>query len=231
MARSFISRCTIKIAGSYQAIRSAAAAFVAGEFSSLNAQLLVLRSKLDTLQRFSKDTQQSVLFAEVGRALTAWSKMEEVLVIIVAKLLKVHPEKAGIVMYSIYNSNTWLSVIHDLFETEEHPKLQRRFDKIGERIRGIKDIRDQLAHHSIRMSEKESPFIRPSRSDARSKSKKLRPLESSEVGKFIGKVLDIADDLHNLIAEFDSSPQKSDTPTHDQRPPTDSQLRHFHKEP
>lgn len=189
------------------------------------AEVQKLRSDLEEINTKAKQTNRQILFSTVGRALTAWSKMEEFLVAIVAILLRADPEKAGVVMYSIFNSNTWLSVIHDLFELDkQYSQFQKRFDKIAERIKRIKDQRDQLAHHSVRMdSGQNDPIIKSSRFDARSKSKKQQPLTLQQVSKFTDTVLDIADDLDELVdaikaVAHESSPKKSDEPQRDQRP-------------
>ena len=94
----------------------------------------------------------------LGRALTAWAKMEESLVVIVMHLLRVHPEKAGLLMYSIINFNTWLFIINDLFEMDKTlGHFRSKFGKISERIRRVKDRRDQIAHYSIRMDSVRRP--------------------------------------------------------------------------
>jgi hypothetical protein len=172
---------------------------------------LTVVSELQTDNDKAAETRQQELFAAVGMALTAWSRMEEMLVAFVAVLLQTSAEKAGVIMYSTINFNTWLSLIHDLFELDEtQAKFRGRFDKISERIRRIKDRRDQLAHHSIRLTG--DPFVRASKFDVRSKSKKQQPLGPNEVRDFMHTVATIGDDLTDLFeamsAELRASREK-----------------------
>jgi hypothetical protein len=157
-----------------------------------------IRGQLKEINRKALSHRRDILFRGIGAALSAWSKMEEIMVVIAMQLLRTSPEKAGVVMYSIINFNTWLSVIHDLFEhDEDFRNFKGRFDKIGERIRRIKDQRDQLAHHSVRITD-EPPLLKASKFDARPKSKKQPPMSLDEVQDFTDKVLIIAEDLHEL---------------------------------
>jgi hypothetical protein len=111
-----------------------------------------IRGQLNEINRKALSHRRDILFRGIGAALSAWSKMEEIMVVIAMQLLRTSPEKAGVVMYSIINFNTWLSLIHYLFEhDDDFQNFKGRFDKIGERIRRIKDQRDQLAHHSVCM--------------------------------------------------------------------------------
>jgi hypothetical protein len=187
--------------------------------------LAVDRPETQTHLDKAKENEQQHLFASVGMALTAWSRMEEMLVAFVALLLQTSAEKAGVIMYSTINFNTWLSLIHDLFDLDETlAKFRSRFDKISEKIRRIKDRRDQLAHHSIRLTG--DPFIRPSKYDVRSKSKKQQPLGPNEVRDFMLIVSGIADDLAELFdamsAELVASREKLLEPEIDPHPPADS---------
>lgn len=186
-----------------------------GGIKKLETDLENLRAKATEINQITRSTDQQILFSYVGRALTAWSKMEETMVAIIAVLLMVSVKKAGVVMYSIYNFNTWLAVTNDLFELDEVMRpFQKRFNKISERIRRIKDLRDQLAHHSVRMSDDKSTLQSPD-ADARSKSKKQLPLEYDEISDFTTDVLKIAEDLialyWDMVAHAPSS-RKYDVP-------------------
>jgi hypothetical protein len=193
-------------------------------------RLAEARSQMETLDSLIHTTERDALFASVGRALTAWSKMEEFLVIIVGYLLRVRTAQAGLIMYSILNFGTWLSIIHDLMEMHETfaPQI-KRWNKISERVRKIKDRRDQLAHHSVRMQPDviTSSIVRSSQFDTRQKTRLLRPLDKEEVIQFIDAVLGIADDLEKFIdgmhAMLPASQQKSSEPGTDHCPEPGSQ--------
>src|SRR5258708_3461061 len=142
----------------------------------LERRLVEARSQIDLLHSSIHSTEREALFISVGRALTAWSKMEEFLVIIVAYLLRVRTAQSGLIMYSILNFSVWLSIIHDLMDMDEtFSPLLKRWNKISERIRKIKDRRDQLAHHSVRMHPDAimTSIIRSSRFDTRQKTRLL----------------------------------------------------------
>jgi hypothetical protein len=118
----------------------------------------------------------------------------------VAHLLIVKTAQAGLIMYSILNFNVWLSLIHDLMAL--NPKLkpiQTRWNKISERIRKIKDLRDQLAHHSV--STKKA-HLKPSQFDIRQKTKLQRPLNLTQIFEFIQAIVAICDDLEKFIEDM-----------------------------
>jgi hypothetical protein len=164
---------------------------------SMKRQAEDMIARMDDVQRALSETETDILFASVGKALSAWATMEEGLVLMVACLLRVRPKKAGIVMYSIHNFGTWLSVIHDLFDADDTlNRFQKRFGKITERIKRIKDTRDRLAHHSVSHPTAE---IGPSLLDARSKSKKQSPLSGREVIEFMTTTFAIAKDVNALV--------------------------------
>jgi hypothetical protein len=163
-----------------------------------------LNAKIDELNALATESDRAILFSKIGLALTRWAKMEEVLVAIAALLLRTGADKAGLVMYSILNFNTWLTIIHDLFEMDDTlSSFQNRWNKLSERIRRIKDQRDQLAHHPVHGSEKieglGAAILKASAFDTRQKSKQLRPLDSEEVGAFAESVMRITNDLHSLF--------------------------------
>ena len=118
--------------------------------------------------------------------------------------------KTGLVLYSIINFNVWLSIIHDLFEMDEAlTPFQKRWNKISERIRQIKDTRDQLAHHSVHQLKTDAsaapPMVRPSQYDTRRKSKRQQPVDAQDANDFTTKVLGITEDLMALSeAMFDA---------------------------
>jgi hypothetical protein len=173
------------------------------------------QSQLGEINSSFTAPKREALFGTVGKALSAWSKMEEYLVVIVAHLLRVRGPKAGLIMYSILNFSVWLSLIHDLMEMDEiYAPLLPKWNKFGERIRRIKDQRDQLAHHSVSMKDKTG--VRSSRLDIRQKTKRQRPLDLEEANDFILTVLTITEGLGDFIDAMDSllptSPQESPAP-------------------
>jgi hypothetical protein len=121
-------------------------------------------------------------FTEVGKALSTWASLEEILVGIVYLLLTDSVQKAGVVMYSIINFGTWLGIITELFPHEElYTHLKPKWDKLTSRLRALKDIRDRLAHHSAFKADIPAAIfkltsIAPSPYDVRAKSLKYRPL-------------------------------------------------------
>jgi hypothetical protein len=118
----------------------------------IHTRTIELQDRLAELDKFSHSTNLNILFTSVGGAISTWAKMEESLVVLVACLLRISGQEAGLMMYSILNFNSWLSIISDLFEmNEEFRPFQKRWNKLSERIRRIKDRRDQLAHHSVQM--------------------------------------------------------------------------------
>jgi len=212
---------------------SAIANFPRGlERMKLQAEDMITR--MDDVQRALTETETDILFASVGKALSVWATMEEGLVLMVACLLRVRPKKAGIIMYSIHNFGTWLSVIHDLFDADEKlGHFQKRFGKITERIKRIKDTRDRLAHHSVSHPAAE---LGPSMFDARSKSKKQLPLSGREVIEFMQTTFAIAKDVNAMVRVMDDalagppSPDKSAAPTSGPSSQSDSPLRPPHTE-
>jgi hypothetical protein len=170
----------------------------------IEKRLTEARSKLEKLEASANSTKTDMLFQTVGRALTAWAKMEENIVIVAALLLGVRPARAGLIMYSILNFHSWLSLINDLFATDDvfSQKTKTRWNKLSERLRaGLKDKRDQLAHHSVRMAPAsgEDSSVMSSVLDTRQKTRKQRPLDLSEIMIFTDSVLSLAEDLATLI--------------------------------
>jgi hypothetical protein len=176
-------------------------------------QVVLLRANLDELKSSARTTERDVLYAAIGRALTAWAKIEDYLVLIVGRLLRVPTVKAGLLMYSILNFSAWLAIIHGLFEMDETlAPLQKRWGKISERIRKIKDQRDQLAHHSVQMSDQPARLM-ASPFDARTKTRLQQPLNLQETVDLTDTILGIVDSLSGLMVAMDAaletSPEKS----------------------
>ncbi|MBR1196899.1 hypothetical protein JQ634_02260 [Bradyrhizobium sp. AUGA SZCCT0240] len=150
------------------------------------------------------------LFTEVGKALSAWASLEEIMVCIASKLMCNSIQKAGVVMYSIINFGTWLSIISELLTHEElYTHLKPRFDKLTNRLRALKEIRDRLAHHSAFKSDIPAaafkvPSLAPSPYDVRAKSLKYQPLTLLEIQDFGRSVVDMAKDLAALVHEMEA---------------------------
>jgi hypothetical protein len=172
---------------------------------------------------------RQALFTSVGQALSHWAGMEGVLVAIVSLLLRTHEaNKVGIVLYSIINFNAWLSIIGELFSQEPlYISLKPKWNKISERLRGLKDTRDRLAHHTVYDGSQSTTIsgdtsLRPAQFDIRQKSQKYQPLDFDQVLKFSDSVGKVQDDLTTLLNAMtallthETSQKKSSEPTPDQ---------------
>jgi hypothetical protein len=153
---------------------------------------------------------EQALFTQVGRALSSWAALEEIMVVIASLLLSNSVQKAGVVMYSIINFGTWLNIISELFPHEElYTHLKPRWDKHTSRLRALKDIRDRLAHHGVFKSDIPAAIfkitsIAPSPYDVRAKSMKYQPLTLLEIEEFGSAVLDMMRDLTTLVNEMEA---------------------------
>lgn len=162
-----------------------------------DAHMHEIQEKHREIQRGLAETNQKVVFGTVGLAISAWAKMEEILVVMVAMLLRVPNEKAGLMMYSIINFNSWIDIINGLFDVDDQLRpLKRRWTKISEKIRAIKDQRDQIAHHPF---EATVIAIKGSPLDIRNKTKKQQPLNANEISHFSNTVSAIANELVDLV--------------------------------
>jgi hypothetical protein len=192
-----------------------------------------MKSQLDELDAISSRTGTEIIYNFIGRALTAWSNMEEYIIIIASLLLGAQSKKVGLVMYSIINFSVWLSIVDELFTMEpKFAHLRPKWNKLADRIRKLKDHRDRLAHHPVSAGAKWAEafggaILRPPTLDHRQKSLKFQPLNSEEVLDFIDSVTSITNGLGEVadammdIAE--SSGGKPDEPTPGQDQPTGSQ--------
>lgn len=156
------------------------------------------------------EESETILFTEVGKALSCWAALEEMLVSLAHLLLTTSIQKAGVVMYSIINFGAWLGIITELFPHEElYTHLKPKWDKLTGRLRALKDIRDRLAHHSAFKADVPAAIfnatsIAPSPYDVRAKSLKHRPLTVHEVREFYEGVREIMKDLTALILEMEA---------------------------
>jgi hypothetical protein len=67
-----------------------------------------VQDEIDKLTTRLSATDHHVFYRAAGQALTAWAQMEEKLVLLAAMLLMTRPIKAGLILYSAINFNTWL---------------------------------------------------------------------------------------------------------------------------
>jgi hypothetical protein len=154
-------------------------------------------------------TPQIQLLASVRLALSQWAIVEELLVAIISLLLKTRElTKVGTIMYSIISFSVWLAIINELFSQEPlYISLKPKWNKINERLRGLKDTRDRLAHHTIIYDKGMSKTtgmrsLTPARFDRRQKSQKFQPLDHDQISKFIQTVGKIIDELDILLGDM-----------------------------
>lgn len=164
-----------------------------------------LNSKLEKSVAIIATGDKRALFAAVGAALSSWAKMEELLVIIAALLLRVDVQKSGLILYTIINFNVWINLIDEMFPLEpQFMPCKPRWNQISTRIRAIKDNRDRLAHqsfwaHGYGVRKVGDTTLRSSSLDARIKSQKLRPMDAEQITQFTEAVVQISEDLLRLI--------------------------------
>ncbi len=92
----------------------------------------------------------ATMYQAIGRSITDWSQMEGFLVHIASWLLDSETNKVGLVLYSINNVHTWLSIIDELFAMDANfSPLRSDWIKIAERLRKLNDVRVRLAHHAL----------------------------------------------------------------------------------
>jgi hypothetical protein len=147
-------------------------------------------------------------YATIGKSITAWSTTESILVTIATMLLDTRPEKAGLVLYSINNFHTWLSIIEELWLSiieelfaidQQFTLLRPEWIAISNRLRKLNDTRVSLAHHALgpgkgfeHFVETDNddlsgifPTLRPDSSDTRTKSKKHTPIGLEQLSEFM----------------------------------------------
>jgi hypothetical protein len=149
------------------------------------------------------------LYMAIGHGISEWSKIEERLVYITAKLLGTKIRKAGLVMYSIMNFHVWINLIDDLFKTEQiYPQAHERWRKAFKPLKRANDTRVRLAHNALVLDvlpllEKSGPIkatLRPSRLDQRPKTKGHVPLTAAEIWSFADVVKELCSELDEVLA-------------------------------
>jgi hypothetical protein len=137
----------------------------------------------------------------IGLSITAWSSMEGYLVYVATMLLDTTPQKAGLVLYST-NFHSWLSIIHDLFNIDpSYHSLRSDWNNIENKLKGLNDVRVQLAHHAavgsamvlddvVASGDTKDifPILKANKLDTRSKTQKREALQAAELVKFVKDV-------------------------------------------
>jgi hypothetical protein len=160
----------------------------------------------------------------IGRSITTWSQMEGFLVDIVSWLLDSETKKVGLVLYSINNFHTWLSIIDELFAMDPNfSPLRSDWTKIAGRLRKLNDVRVRLAHHALEPgsiagnlenvtleninletfendfdSEKIFPTLKAHENDTRVKWKKAA-ISFGEIVSFLEQLSDVLETMTALI--------------------------------
>jgi hypothetical protein len=148
------------------------------------------------------------LFSAVGKALTAWAQIEDLVVALFSMLIGSSQTKAGVIFYSIINFGTWLSIVTELIAQDElYSPFQARWNKLIGRLRGLKEVRDRVAHHSAIVPDTIVDLVsltslKPSIYDTRSKSLNYSPLTTSQIEEFFHRMIDVAKDLESLIDDM-----------------------------
>jgi hypothetical protein len=158
--------------------------------------------ELKLLQQYISDSakarseQEIKFYAAVGRGISSWSKMEEDLVRIAARLLRSKERKVGLVMYSI-NFYAWIQVIDDLFVLDgSYPRSLDLWRGMVKSLKGENDVRVQLAHHAIFHDALLMILgmggmqvrLQAARLDTRTKTRRNKPLVTSEIEDFSMRV-------------------------------------------
>lgn len=165
-----------------------------------------------------------VFYASVGQSISAWAHMETGLIYMFASLMGTHPQKAGLVLYSINNFHSWLSLIETLMASDDRLKhLVPVWNKKSEVLKKLNDTRARIAHQRASDDTNQSlgKVLAASRLDTRVKTLKQKPLTVGEIHSFIQSTLkisaDIADFLGPLTAVTGRPPSPA-TPTPQEAP-------------
>lgn len=166
-------------------------------------------------------------YETIGRSITDWSQMEGFLVHIVSWLLDSETKKVGLVLYSINNFHTWLSIIDELFAMDPNfSPLRSDWTKIAGRLRKLNDVRVRLAHHALEKGSalenlenvtlenidletfendfdvtKVFPSLKPHATDTRVKWKKAA-ISLDEIVSFQEQLIDVIEKMTALMSEM-----------------------------
>lgn len=151
----------------------------------------------------------------IGRGISAWAVMELRLVQITAGLLGTNERKAGLVLYSINNFYSWLSIIDGLFDEAEAHASKLRWYGLTSTLKRLNDIRVRLAHQAVYVDIYESVEgdtiavpggLKPSPFDSRPKQKKLDDLSDEEIAIFLKDVAEVENKLAMIASELTTLP-------------------------
>jgi hypothetical protein len=152
------------------------------------------------------------MWSAVGTAISTWVLMEGGLVWLLAILLRIdsYPEKAGVILYSINNFPTWLTIIDELMalDTKLTGHLSK-WNKLNSRLRALNDTRVRLAHHTAMGLDHSEVSLRPAVYDVRTKSNKYSPLDEGEIREFVKKVGDITFQVMELVEAVKNAREQS----------------------
>lgn len=142
---------------------------------------------------------REVYYTGVGQSISAWANMETTIVRIFALVMHTTDEKAGLVLYSIMNFNTWLAVTSELMALDKkYSEFTDSWNKKAERLRSLNDTRVRLAHHTVWESDPNDWGVKPSRLDTRAKAKKYKALSIGDLKDFSDKQEKISIELFDL---------------------------------
>jgi hypothetical protein len=166
-------------------------------------------------------------YAAIGKSITDWSRMEGFLVHIASWLLDSKTKKVGLVLYSINNFHTWLSIIDELFAMDPNfSPLRSDWTKIAGRLRKLNDVRVRLAHHALEPGSalenlekvtleninletfendfdaaKVFPSLKPDKNDTRVKWKKAA-ISLDEIVSFQEELIDVIEMMTALMSRM-----------------------------
>jgi hypothetical protein len=171
----------------------------------------------DLIKKFggSKKLAQKHFYFLIGASITAWSSMEGNLIYVATMLLGTDPKKAGLVLYSTSFHN-WLSIISDLFNIDPsyHP-LRSTWNKIEKKLKGLNDVRVQVAHHAavdsamvakdiIMSGDKRHifPVLKANKLDTRPKTLKREAIQQAQLVAFIKDVGEVAGAIKAMTGQM-----------------------------
>jgi hypothetical protein len=148
-------------------------------------------------------------YEAVGRGISTWAATEMRLVQIVAKLLGADEHKTGLILYSINNFHTWISIIDGLFEDNAFTDANALWSKLKSQLKAQNDIRVRLAHQSLYLDIYENDKtgeikmavsgLRASNLDTRSKQRKMKVLSLPEITAFSVEVSGLHEKLIKVL--------------------------------
>jgi hypothetical protein len=185
------------------------------------------------LEEFKADIDRTAveitesMYQAIGRSITHWSQMEGTLVHIASWLLDARSKKVGLVLYSINNFHTWLSIIDELFAMDStFSPFRADWIRIAERLRKLNDVRVRLAHHALEPgsalenlenvsleninletfendfdAENVFPTLKPHRNDTRIKWKK-KAINLHEIATFQDQLSEVIIAIATLMQEM-----------------------------